>query len=142
MRTMLSGRGVRDRSLSPGSRHTGPAERRRSRAPPSATHACRPVPARGRPPGLAGDREGTPFHKIQGAGMIVHSAPRRRARLAAACCAALAALTLTAAGATAAHAGTAATGSVPVVTTGGGAVRGTTAGTVNDFLGIPYAAPP
>jgi para-nitrobenzyl esterase len=73
---------------------------------------------------------------------------RRRAPLAAACCAALAALTLAAAGATAATAGTrpAASGSrsggAPIVTTGDGAVRGTTAGTVDEFLGIPYAAPP
>ena len=71
----------------------------------------------------------------------------RRARLAAACCAALAALTLTAAGATAATAGGAAAAAsrahaVPIVTTGDGAVRGTTAGTVDEFLGIPYAAPP
>jgi len=74
--------------------------------------------------------------------MIVHPAPRRRARLAAASCAALAALILTAAGATAAHAGAAASGSAPVVTTNAGAVSGTTAGTVDEFLGIPYAAPP
>ena len=74
--------------------------------------------------------------------MIVHSAFRRRARLAAAWCAALAALTLTAASATAARADTAATGSAPVVTTNDGAVRGQTTGTVNEFLGIPYAAPP
>src|SRR5580704_16759189 len=72
---------------------------------------------------------------------------RRRAPLAAVCCAALAALTLAAAGATAATAGTraAASGSrsgAPIVTTGDGAVRGTTAGTVAEFLGIPYAAPP
>ena len=73
--------------------------------------------------------------------MIVHPAPRR-ARLAAACCAALAALTLTAAGATAARAGAAADDSASVVNTNDGAVRGTTAGTVNEFLGIPYAAPP
>jgi para-nitrobenzyl esterase len=70
----------------------------------------------------------------------------RRARLAAVCCAALAALTLAAAGATAATAGTRTTasgsGGAPVVTTGDGAVRGTTAGTVAEFLGIPYAAPP
>jgi para-nitrobenzyl esterase len=70
---------------------------------------------------------------------------RRRALLAA-CCAALAALTLTAAGATAATASGAAAASrvhvAPIVTTGDGAVRGTTAGTVNEFLGIPYAAPP
>jgi para-nitrobenzyl esterase len=72
---------------------------------------------------------------------------RRRAPLAAVCCAALAALTLAAAGATAATAGTraAALGSrsgAPIVTTDDGAVRGTTAGTVDEFLGIPYAAPP
>src|SRR5215469_10193613 len=76
--------------------------------------------------------------------MIAHPAPWRRTRLAAVCCAALAALTIPAAGATAAHAGTAASGSItaPVVTTSNGAVRGTTAGTVDEFLGIPYAAPP
>ena len=71
---------------------------------------------------------------------------RRRARLAAACCAALAALTLGAAGVTAAKAGTATaasgSGGSPVVPTNDGPVRGTTAGTVNEFLGIPYAAPP
>ena len=70
----------------------------------------------------------------------------RRARLAAVCCAALTALTLAAAGATAATAGTRTTasgsGGAPIVTTGDGAVRGTTAGTVAEFLGIPYAAPP
>jgi para-nitrobenzyl esterase len=74
--------------------------------------------------------------------MIVHSTPRRRARLAVAWCAALAALTLTAAGATAAHAAAPAKGSAHVVTTDEGAVRGTTAGTVDEFFGIPYAAPP
>ena len=73
----------------------------------------------------------------------MHPAPRRTARLAAACCAALAALTLTAAGATAAQATAAGTSAgAPVVTTSDGAVRGTTAGTVDEFLGIPYAAPP
>jgi para-nitrobenzyl esterase len=70
----------------------------------------------------------------------------RRAPLAAVCCAALAALTLAAAGATAATAGTRAaasgSGGAPIVTTDDGAVRGTTAGTVDEFLGIPYAAPP
>jgi para-nitrobenzyl esterase len=70
----------------------------------------------------------------------------RRARLAGVCCAALAALALGAAGATAATAGTRTTasgsGGAPIVTTGDGAVRGTTAGTVAEFLGIPYAAPP
>jgi len=76
--------------------------------------------------------------------MIVHPVPWRRARLAAASCAALAALTLAAAGATAAQAGTGASGPglAPVVTTGEGAVHGSTAGTVDEFLGIPYAAPP
>src|SRR5690242_11722104 len=74
--------------------------------------------------------------------MIVFSAPRRPVRLAAACCAALAALTLTAAGATAARAGTATKDDAPVVTTSDGAVRGAAAGTVNEFLGLPYAAPP
>jgi len=71
---------------------------------------------------------------------------RRRALLAAVCCATLAPLTLTAAGATAATASGAAAASrvhvAPIVTTGDGAVRGTTAGTVAEFLGIPYAAPP
>ena len=74
--------------------------------------------------------------------MTVHRAPGRRARLAAVCSAALAALTLTAAGATAARAGTATKDNVPVVTTNDGAVLGATAGTVNEFLGLPYAAPP
>jgi para-nitrobenzyl esterase len=69
----------------------------------------------------------------------------RGAPLAAVCCAATA-LTLAAAGATAATAGTrtAASGSggAPIATTGDGAVRGMTAGSINEFLGIPYAAPP
>ena len=69
----------------------------------------------------------------------------RRAPLAA-CCAALAALALAAAGATAATAGTRAvasgSGGAPIATTGDGAVRGVAAGSINEFLGIPYAAPP
>ena len=69
----------------------------------------------------------------------------RRAPLAA-CCAALAALALAAAGATAATAGTravaAGSGGAPIATTGDGAVRGVAAGSINEFLGIPYAAPP
>jgi para-nitrobenzyl esterase len=66
----------------------------------------------------------------------------RRAPLAAACCAALTALTLATAataGAATAHAGS---GGAPIVRTGDGAVQGRTVGTVNEFLGIPYAAPP
>ena len=70
----------------------------------------------------------------------------RRARLAGVGCAALTALALGAAGATAATAGTRTTasgsGGAPVVLTNDGPVRGTTAGTVAEFLGIPYAAPP
>jgi para-nitrobenzyl esterase len=70
----------------------------------------------------------------------------RRAPLAATCCAALGALALTAAGATAAHAGTATaawrSGGAPIVRTDDGAVRGMAAGSVDEFLGIPYAAPP
>ena len=69
----------------------------------------------------------------------------RRAPLAA-CCAALAALALAAAGATAATAGTRAvasgSGGAPIATTDDGAVRGVAAGSINEFLGIPYAAPP
>src|SRR5690242_7178565 len=74
--------------------------------------------------------------------MIVHPTHRRRALLAAACCTAL---TLAAGGATAANAGTATTAwgsGGPIATTEDGAVLGTTAGTVEEFLGIPYAAPP
>ena len=72
---------------------------------------------------------------------------RWRSRLAAACCAALTALTFGwPAAPPPARAGTATaasgSGGSPVVPTGGGPVRGTTAGTVNEFLGIPYAAPP
>ena len=69
-----------------------------------------------------------------------------RAPLAAVCCAALAALTLATASATAAKASVAAavpgSGGDPVVTTGDGAVRGLAGGTVDAFLGLPYAAPP
>src|SRR6266487_1836192 len=78
--------------------------------------------------------------------MIVHPAHWRRAQLAAIrFCVTLAALALAAAGATAATAAAAAASgsdSGPIVTTDDGAVRGMTAGTVDEFLGIPYAAPP
>jgi para-nitrobenzyl esterase len=70
----------------------------------------------------------------------------RRAPLAAVCGSALAALALAAAGATAATAGAAAavagSGGAPIVRIDDGAVRGMTAGSINEFLGIPYAAPP
>ena len=76
---------------------------------------------------------------------IMNTTHWRRAPLAA-CCAALAALALAAAGATAATAGTravaAGSGGAPIATTGDGAVRGVAAGSINEFLGIPYAAPP
>src|SRR5690348_11240680 len=68
--------------------------------------------------------------------MIVHSVHWPRARLAA-FCSGLAALALAATGAAAATAGAA-----PVVRTHDGAVLGKTAGHVDEFLGIPYAAPP
>ena len=65
----------------------------------------------------------------------------RRARPAAACCSALTPLTLGAADVTAAKARTATaaagSGGTPVVPTNDGPVRGTTAGTVNEFLSIP-----
>jgi len=78
--------------------------------------------------------------------MTVHPAHWRYAGLAAACCATLAALTLAAPGASGAQAATAAaawgSGTTPIVITSDGAVRGTTAGAVDEFLGVPYAAPP
>ena len=71
----------------------------------------------------------------------------RRASLAAACSAALAALTLTATGAAAATVGAATAhagsgGANPIVRTDDGFVRGMAVGAVDEFLGIPYAAPP
>src|SRR5580693_3890236 len=87
-----------------------------------------------------------PSSWTEGAEMIVHPARWRRAGLAAACCATLAALTLAAPGASGAQAATASaawgSGTTPIVPTSDGAVRGTTAGAVDEFLGIPYAAPP
>jgi len=78
--------------------------------------------------------------------MTVQPAHWRYAGLAAACCATLAALTLAAPGASGAQAATAAaawgSGTTPIVITSDGAVRGTTAGAVDEFLGVPYAAPP
>jgi para-nitrobenzyl esterase len=76
----------------------------------------------------------------------MNTAHWRGARPAAACCAALAALALAAAGATAATASSAAAasraGAAPIATTDSGAVRGVAAGSINEFLGVPYAAPP
>jgi para-nitrobenzyl esterase len=66
----------------------------------------------------------------------------RRVPLAAACCAALTALTLATAATAGAATARAGSGGAPIVRTGDGAVRGMTAGTVDEFLGIPYAAPP
>jgi para-nitrobenzyl esterase len=66
----------------------------------------------------------------------------RRVPLAAACCAALTALTLATAATAGAATAHARSGGAPIVRTGDGAVQGMTVGTVNEFLGIPYAAPP
>jgi para-nitrobenzyl esterase len=78
---------------------------------------------------------------------IMNTARPLRASLAAVCCAALAALTLAAAGVTAAKAVPAAatSGSAAlIVTTSDGAVRGAAVpgSTVEEYLGLPYAAPP
>jgi para-nitrobenzyl esterase len=71
---------------------------------------------------------------------------RARARLGAAALAlGVLAVGATATGATAASvtaAGAAASGAGPVVATAGGAVRGMSTGAADEFLGIPYAAPP
>jgi para-nitrobenzyl esterase len=76
--------------------------------------------------------------------MIPHFVHWRLARLAAASCMALAAVTLAAAGAAAAQVGAVVSGAAydPVVATDDGALQGTTTGTADEFLGIPYAAPP
>jgi para-nitrobenzyl esterase len=66
---------------------------------------------------------------------------RARARLSAGAVAlGVLAAGATATGATAASAATASAG--PVVATAGGAVRGMSTGAADEFLGIPYAAPP
>src|SRR5579872_4408656 len=78
---------------------------------------------------------------------ITNTARPLRATLAAVCCAALAALTLAAADVTAAKAVPAAatSGSAAlIVTISDGAVRGAAVpgSTVEEYLGLPYAAPP
>ena len=65
----------------------------------------------------------------------------RRIRIAATACVAAAALMAGAGGAAAASPGHG-PGRGPVVHTANGWVRGTTAGTTAEYLGIPYAAPP
>ena len=66
---------------------------------------------------------------------------RRRAALFAVSAVSVAA-TLVTAGTGGAVASPASGGANPIVRINGGLVRGTTAGTVGEFLGIPYAAPP
>src|SRR4029077_8019746 len=121
---------------------TGPG----SGTPWSAGQGCRPVTVKGALAVPGGDRERPPCPWTEAAEMTVHPAHWRYAGLAAACCATLAALTLAAPGASGAQAATAAaawgSGTTPIVITSDGAVRGTTAGAVDEFLGVPYAAPP
>ena len=72
------------------------------------------------------------------------TSPTRRLRRAAlfAVSTASVAATVVAVGAGGAVASAASGGANPIVRVDDGLVRGTTAGTVDEFLGIPYAAPP